>query len=162
MQSFGEPIAAAIAAGPITGEVNAAGVLDNPIPKLEGETMEAKETEALKKQILVILGNAKAGVDPKSFANIVVQNTPEQMVDKLYEFLIGDDWFTQICFINPECKTHENWFTAWRDTVIELLTEPADAPIVAESESDHPTETVAATGPEISANNADGDAGTDT
>lgn len=166
MQSFGGPIAAAIAAGQTTGEVNAAGILDNPIPKLEGETMEAKETEALKKQILVILGNAKAGVDPKSFANIVVQNTPENMVDKLYEFLIGDDWFTQICFLNPECKTHENWFTAWRDTVIELLTEPADEPIVAsvdipQSESDHPTETVAATGPDI-ADNSDGDAGKDT
>ena len=101
------------------------------------------------------------GVDPKSFANIVVQNTPEQMVDKLYEFLIGDDWFTQICFLNPECKTHENWFTAWRDTVIELLTEPDDAPIVAAS--DHPTETVAeTTGSDISADNSDGDAGKDT
>lgn len=160
MQSFGGPIAAAIAAGQTTGEVNAAGILDNPIPKLEGETeMQSKETEALKKQIMVILGNAKAGVDSTSFANIVVQNTPENMADKLYDFLVADDWFEQICFLNPECKTYENWFIAWRDTVIELLTEPADAPIVAESETVAETDT---TGPDISADDSNGDVSDDT
>ena len=71
-------------------------------------------------------------------ANLIVEKTPEESLDNLFEFLSGDDWFDKIVFLVPEATEHKNWFTIMRDQVIELLTEPDDASIVQKSDPDNP------------------------
>lgn len=143
MQSFGGPIAAAIAAGQADGSVNQHGLLTapkpNPVEKpvnTESEIMQEQEKEQLKSQLKLIVANAKAGVDAQTFATIVVEKTPEEMADKLYDFLSGDDWLEQLIFLNEEVDIYKEWFTAWRDQVLLELTEP-DNPELDEAEVLH-------------------------
>ena len=168
MQSFGGPIAAAIAAGQTDGSVNPQGLLENPkpAPSVDQEKIkQEQETEALKGQIKILVANAEAQTDPVQMATLIVEKTPEENLDSLFEFLSGDDYLDQMIFLVPEVKAHENWFRKLRDTVIELLTEPEEPPIVPESEPDDPAETVAGndkpTDADIS-DETDGDASTDT
>lgn len=167
IRQFGGPIAAAMAAGQQSGAINSQGVLEHkPEPeKSDEEKQQEKEMEQLKTQVKFILANAEAGADPKKFAEIVVEKTPEDMIDKLYDFLSQDDCIEQIIAINPEVEKFKNWFTVWRDHVLFLLTEPVDEPIVAESETvagDSDSETVAGdTGSDIS-DKSNGDTGENT
>jgi len=183
MQSFGGPIAAAIAAGQSDGVVNAQGLLENPkdrisaappLPVDKEKIKQEQEMEALKGQIKILVANAEAKTDAVRMANLIVEKTPEASLDSLFEFLSGDDYLAQMIFLVPEVKAHESWFIKLRDTVLELLTESDDPPIVPESdepdnsgagadaEPDHPADTVAeTTGSDIS-DETNGDAAKDT
>lgn len=140
MQSFGAPIAAALAAGQADGTVNAEGLLQAPKPNPQITSTQdqeikkkAAETEALKGQIKMLIANAEAEADPKVMANLIVEKTPEANLDSLFDFLSSDDWFAEIVKLVPDATAHENWFTIMRDTVINLLTESDEPPIVARS-----------------------------
>lgn len=171
MQSFGGPIAAAIAAGQSEGRVNPQGLLENqkPIEKTPEQIKQEQETETLKGQIKLLVANAEAQTDPVEMAELIVEKTPEENLDSLFEFLSGDDYLKQMIFLVPEVKAYENWFIKLRDTVLELLTVDDDPPIVPESETvagNGESETVAGdTGSDIrddATSGTDGDATADT
>lgn len=154
MQSFGAPIAAALAAGQIDGSVNPQGILASPQPALvdTDKIKREQETEALKGQIKILVANAEAKTDAVKMANLIVEKTPEDNLESLFDFLSGDDYLEQMIFLVPEVEIHKNWFIKLRDTVLELLTVDDDKPIVPESETVAET-----TGPDIS-DKANGDA----
>jgi hypothetical protein len=172
MKAFGGPIAAAIAAGQATGQVNPQGLLENPkaapadVDKILETQKQEQETEALKGQIKILVANAEAKTDAVQMAKLIVEKTPEENLDSLFEFLSGDNYLTQMIFLVPEVEAHKNWFTKLRDTVLELLTGEDDPPIVPdESDAGADAETVAGndkpTDSDIS-DETNGDAATDT
>jgi hypothetical protein len=151
MQSFGAPIAAAIAMGQQTGALDSAGVLTppalpNPNPETETDAeKQVKVNEAMKANIAVLIKNAQANTDPAQFAGVLIANLPDDKMDEFYDFISADDYLQRLVSLVPEVETYKNWFIKLRDTVIELLTEPVDehivAPSVAEVETP-PTDTV--------------------
>lgn len=149
MQSFGAPIAQAIAMGQQTGALNPEGVLTTPtLPKPNPDeitdadkAMQANET--MKKNIEVLVKNARANVDAATFAGVLISNLPEEKVDEFYEFISADDYLQRLISLVPEVENYRAWFEKLRDTVIELLTEPDDESTVAESELVTPVEPIA-------------------
>lgn len=149
IRQFGGPIAQAIAMGQQSGALNSDGVMTAPLlPKAnpEIETEEAKvmkANEAMKANIEVLIKNARANVDPVTFAGVLISNLPEEKIDEFYEFISADDYLQRLISLVPEVEQYRAWFEKLRDAVIELLTEPDDQSTVAESKSETPAEPVA-------------------
>ena len=118
---------------------------------------QEQETEALKGQIKILIANASGGVDAETMANLIVEKTPEESLDSLFDFLSGDDWFDQIVFLVPEAQPHVNWFTIMRDTVLKLLTVDGDESITGESPDGDPGQSVAGESDSDISDTSDGD-----
>lgn len=127
VKAFGVPIAAALAAGADSGQLDERGVVATPaLPAPKDETMET-QTDAsveMRKNIHVLIQNAKAGIDPAQFALILVNNTPAEKEDALWEFISAEDCIDQIIFIEPVAAQYKQWFIELRSEVIDLMTEP--------------------------------------
>ncbi len=131
VKAFGGPIAAALAAGAESGELTNAGVVAQPAlpaPKTtETEAVNNSQTDAsveMRKNIHVLIQNAKAGIDPAQFALILVNNTPAEKEDALWEFISAEDCIDQIIFIEPVAAQYKEWFVELRKEVIDLMSEP--------------------------------------
>ena len=130
VKAFGGPIAAALAAGQANGQLSPEGrpMLPNPTPAPEPAISDEqrKHIEAMKSQLRILVGNAKAGTDPVEFANIVVANLPENMIDRFLDTIEPEDYLEKLAVYEPEVMQHKEWFDSLRGQVLEVLTEPAD------------------------------------
>lgn len=151
IKTFGIPIAAALAAGADSGELSPAGIVQKPALPAPKETVEseemdtvelAKQRQELKKNIGILIMNAKAEVPPGEFALILVNNTPADKEDALWEFISAENCVEQIIALEPVAAEYREWFNALRDAVIELMSDselsPIDEDIESLKESDHP------------------------
>ena len=129
MKALGGPIAMAIAAGAKSGALDENGIAQMPqakaLPSPE-KPVSSKDAEFMRTQVKILIANAKAGVPAKTFAAIVVENTPEEKADALFDFIAADNYFARIVALVPEAKEHEKWFVALRAEIIELMAEPDD------------------------------------
>ena len=124
VNSFGGPIAAAIAAGAQSGELNTQGVAALPAPKpteIEKVTDQQKHDMEMRKQIHILIQNAKTGIPPEHFAGILVNYTPEDKQDELWDFISAEKCVDTIIELEPAAEPYREWFVALRLAVIDLM-----------------------------------------
>lgn len=127
VDAFGGPIAAAIAAGAETGDLSETGVAALPAPeptKAEVMTEQEQHNMAMRKNIHVLIQNAKAEIPPEAFALILVNNTPEEKSDALFEFISAENCVDTIIRLEPAAAEFRQWFDDLRIAVIDIMAEP--------------------------------------
>ena len=129
VEAFGGPIAAAIAQGAESGDLTpdglaTTGALPAPQPETEQVTEQEKHNMEMRKNIHILIQNAKTGIPAQQFATILVNNTPEDKQDALWDFISRESCVDEICGLEPAAESYREWFVALRDAVIELMTEP--------------------------------------
>lgn len=127
VEAFGGPIAAAIAAGAESGELTQTGVAALPAPeptKAEIMTEQEQHDMAMRKNIHVLIQNAKAEIPPEAFALILVNNTPEEKSDALFEFISAENCVDTIIKLEPAAAPYKEWFADLRIAVIDIMAEP--------------------------------------
>lgn len=128
VKAFGGPIAAAIAAGSQSGALNADGIAINPaLPApTDAEKVTDKENHnvAMRKNIHILIQNAKTKIPAEAFAQILVTNTPEDKQDELWDFISSEKCVDTIIELEPAAEAFREWFDALRIAVIDLMAEP--------------------------------------
>ena len=129
VEAFGGPIAQAIAAGAQSGELSETGLAALPAPepeptKAEVMTEQEQHNMAMRKNIHVLIQNAKAEVPPEAFALILVNNTPEDKQDELFDFISAENCVATIIKLEPAAEPYKEWFENLRVAVIEIMAEP--------------------------------------
>jgi hypothetical protein len=129
VEAFGGPIAAALAAGAESGDLTPEGLATTArLPAPETKTDEAMEQEQhnveMRKNIHILIQNAKTKIPPKVFAGILVSNTPPDKEDDLWEFLSAENCIATIMHLEPAAVPYREWFEGLRNEVIELMSEP--------------------------------------
>lgn len=130
VDAFGGPIATALAQASQSGALDESGIMAQPAlpapnPTLaEKTTNEEKANMAMRKNIHVLIQNAKAETDPVLFAGVLINATPESDQDKLWDFISDPDCIEKIIKLEPVAEQYREWFDALRDAVIEVMAEP--------------------------------------
>jgi len=133
MRAFGGPIAAALASGAQSGAINSQGTavqkqLPQPEPQKENDAETiAMNNQEMKKNVAILLHNAKAKTDPKLMAELLVEHTPDDKEDELWDFISADDCLSNIYKLEPATLEYKPWFEALRDNVIKLLSDDDDS-----------------------------------
>lgn len=157
VEAFGGPIAAAIAAGADSGELSPEGVaaLPAPLPENPSEVEMHNEAEAhklaMRKNIHILIQNAKTGIPPQQFALILINNTPAEKEDDLWNFISAENCVDEIVTLEPAAEGYREWFETLRNEVINLMSEdelPGEKPI---DESDLPAPENGSTLPDVDA-----------
>lgn len=95
---------------------------------IEREHREAMEREQEKRawemNVAMLLGWAKTGKDPLLYAELVIDNAPE---DRLLAFVNAPDAMEKLIAINPEVANYRPWFETLKNEIL-ALTEPDDSP----------------------------------
>jgi len=128
VEAFGGPIAAAIAAGADSGQLNPEGVAQLPAPEPElTEVQKVKDAEAhklaMRKNIHILIQNAKTEIPPDAFALILLNNTPPEKEDELWNFISAENCVDEIIAIEPAAEAYREWFDSLRLAVMDLMTE---------------------------------------
>ena len=135
MQSFGGPIAAAIAAGAESGALNPQGVVALEAPKpMEAEKVTDKEKTnmAMRENIHILIKNAKMKIPPEAFAKVLVSSTPEEKSDELWEFISAEKCIDAIIELEPAAAEYREWFEKLREAVIGLMSDDEPEQVVPE------------------------------
>lgn len=129
VEAFGGPIAAALAAGEEAGQLTPEGVAALPAPeptRVQKITEQEKHNMAMRKNIHILIQNAKSKIPPEMFALILVNNTPEDKADELFEFISAENCVDIIIQLEPAAAEYKEWFVDLRIAVIEIMAEPED------------------------------------
>ena len=94
---------------------------------------------AMKPQVDILVNNAKVGVAPDAMAQTVVDLTPKDKLNDLYEFIGADNCIERLTALNPEVQNYLPFFEQLRNRVKYLLIPEGDATTVPESEDFHAT-----------------------
>ena len=140
VEAFGGPIAQAIAAGAESGALSETGVVALPAPdspvrgthvqptEAEAMTEQEKHNMAMRKNIHILIQNAKAEIPPEAFALILVNNTPEEKENELWDFISAENCVETILKLEPAAEPYKEWFVDLRIAVIDLMTELVPVP----------------------------------
>jgi len=130
VEAFGGPIAAAIAQGTESGDLSETGLAALPAPeptRAEVMTEQEKHNMAMRKNIHILIQNAKTGIPPEAFALILVNNTPEEKQDELWDFISSEKCVDVILELEPAASEYREWFELLRTEVISLMADDPDA-----------------------------------
>lgn len=120
----------------------------NPITK-ENTNMQLI---SLQKQVSLLLGQAKLNADPVEMASTILDATPEDKQDALYEFISDAACIDKMELVNSEVKQYRLWFENLRNAILaEFEPEPGEGVDSASAEADTSADTL----------NEAGDAGAD-
>lgn len=128
LDAFGGPIAAALAAGSQSGQLDNNGVVRKalPNPKESASMLSDPKYDALRKNVGILLKNAQMKIPPTAFAQVLVANTPPEQEDALWEFISNENCVDEIVRLEPKAEVHRAWLEALREAVLDLMTEPDD------------------------------------
>lgn len=87
---------------------------------------------ALRMQLGVLLTAAKGAADPELYGELIYQQAPDEVIEKLQ----SENWFEELCKLEPAFQPHKEWCAAVRKIVVDLLAEDAIAPAGAVSSND--------------------------
>lgn len=76
----------------------------------------------IRQGLKLLVKNAAADNEPLAYAEVLVDNLPPLALAALLE---PDDWFAQLCQLDPAVEPYLDWFTELRDEVLRL-TSPAE------------------------------------
>lgn len=111
-----------------------------PAPEVAAEippekTEVQKHIEQMKPQVDVLLNNAKKGINADAVADMVVNMTPENKLNDLYEFIAGEKCIENLIKLNPEVQEYLPFFEALRARVKWLLIPEGEAATIPESDA---------------------------
>ena len=89
--------------------------------------------EQMKPQVDVLLNNAKKGASADAVADMVVNMTPEEKLNQLYEFIAGEKCIENLIKINPDVQNYLPFFEALRARVKWLLIPEGEGDTILES-----------------------------
>ena len=76
----------------------------------------------LKKQLAVLVYQAKRDSNPQLYAAVLLDNLPDGLSEDLIREHFGDPTAVQkLAFVNPEVSSYTEWFEEFRVAVIEQL-----------------------------------------
>lgn len=82
----------------------------------------------MREQLNYIIGQAARNRDPALYANLLLDNIPQDSAgnlafppDKLLEFISREDWWEQICRFESGCAPYKKWFEEFRTELIAAL-----------------------------------------
>jgi len=144
VDAFGGPLMAALAQGQQAGQVDENGVAipqalpspENASPEAEKVTAEENQKLYMRKQIHILIQNAKTDIPPHAFALIVVNNTPEDQEDALWEFISAENCVDTMIAIEPAAEPYRKWLSELREEVIKLMSEEIDDDLTETAEDD--------------------------
>lgn len=90
----------------------------------EHEKILAATREALQKQIGMLLIQAKGGANPLEVAEMVVNMTPPEHEEKLWDTISDENCVGTMIEAVAEVSEHRAWFDALRLGIIDLMAEP--------------------------------------
>lgn len=82
----------------------------------------------LKTQLAMALQKAQSGSNPELIAERIVDDLPlAQKRDprELIGFITREDWFAQLCRLEPRCQHHQPWFEEMREAMLAQFAEAA-------------------------------------
>lgn len=82
---------------------------------------QSDETMNLKKQVDILVSNAKMGADPMQLAGTILDLTPDEKLDDLGNMLEAPDMIEKMASLNPEVNNHRDFFAKLRDSLLTLL-----------------------------------------
>lgn len=96
---------------PQTAQIDGAPLNNNPLPLAHEETMQQQNdpaTAQLKMGLAFLIAQASAGHDPIAYADVVMDNTPEDSLEGLISL---PDPVAYCITIDPRIADHREWFT---------------------------------------------------
>lgn len=83
--------------------------------------------ENMKKQVDILVQNAKMGTDPMQLAGVILDMTPDEKLDDLEAMISAPNMIDNLATLNPEVTNYRPFFEKLRDSLKTLLKEiPAD------------------------------------
>ncbi len=105
-------------------------ILQNPVS--EAKHPMGKQ-HPMKMQLIFLCAQAKMNRDPGTYANMVLDNTPDEKLDELVDFMSGPNALEEMGKIHKGVLVHPKWFGALADEIMGELTDGEADP---ETESD--------------------------
>lgn len=129
LKALGPAIGGALAMGAQTPEVaktEAVPQLEAPPvdEKLEQEKVIEMQKQDLAKQINMLLIQAKGGAKPRAVAEMVVNMTPPEHEEKLWDTIVAENCVDTMAAAVPEVNEHREWFDDLRAGILEIMAEP--------------------------------------
>jgi len=132
LKALGPALGGALAMGaqaPPVAAAEAVPVLEAPITD-EAATL-AKDLEmqkqALAKQIGMLLIQAKGGADPMAVAEMVVNMTPPEHEERLWDTIVPENCVDTMVAAVQEVNEYREWFDNLRLGILELMSEPEES-----------------------------------
>lgn len=88
---------------------------------VQGEKMNPILT-TLRGHIVTLTNFAATGTNPELCASLVIDKTPEEMIDPLCDFLESPDCMKQLIELHPPIANLQPWFEQLRESIIAQLT----------------------------------------
>lgn len=79
--------------------------------------------ESMKKQVDILVQNAKIGTDPMQLAGVILDMTPDEKLDDLEAMIDAPNMIDNLATLNPEVVNHRPFFEKLRDSLKTLLKE---------------------------------------
>lgn len=83
----------------------------------------AGQVDPIKKQVDILLSNAKMGADPEQVAEMVLNMTPDEKLDDLAKFVGDPHVIERMAQANPEVRKYTPFFQALREHLLRGLQE---------------------------------------
>jgi hypothetical protein len=91
-----------------------------PAPAASAEDAEMKLF--LKMQTMMLLNAARNDGDPLTYAALIYEQAPEEILDKI----VGDNWFAELCALDPQFSAFKPWCEKVRAEILAELNAPAE------------------------------------
>lgn len=96
-------------------------------PATDEARMQLFVTELIGKQVGIFLKGAEEGTDPGVYAQLLLDQVPEQFFPLVVEQLSRPDWFEQLFKLDPRVQPHREWLAKLREQFIAAIS-PAAPP----------------------------------
>lgn len=139
VEHLGPLVAAAAANGAFKGtpQLPAPAATDpakRPIPEAQQTNganpqmrKSASGSDPIKKQVDILVANAKMGNDPRAVAEMVLDMTPDEKLDELQKFVSDVHVIERMAQANPEVRNYMPFFQALREHLLTGLQIETDA-----------------------------------
>lgn len=95
----------------------------NPVKNIEKHEEKKDVNIKMKMQLGYLCKMAEKDRDPETYAQLVVDNTPDEQIRNLYERAMGGKYIEDLAEINPDVIKHKKWFLDLGDLVAEICAE---------------------------------------
>ncbi len=82
-----------------------------------------EDMASLKKQVDILVANAKMGADPVQLADTILDLTPDEKLDDLEAMLEAPDMVEKMAALNPEVRVYREFFDKLKASLLSLLAE---------------------------------------
>jgi hypothetical protein len=104
---------------------------EETISSIENTPETQMESLNMNLMFTAILKAAQNECDPETYANLILDQLPDDMLDQLVD---DSQWWEKLCLALPQAKPHEKWFREVHAIMLDLLTPDEDSVNQSETE----------------------------